>query len=1012
MLLVRYPCSSPFSVSLSLPLSLSLSSCPLVVSSSCPLHLTPPSHDFFLSSPSPGRSSCPSRPSPPLYLSSNHFRYCLTSHLVYFLFFLFCSSPFPCPLPCPPTQLLSPPLVQLSLFSFTSHPVISSALSTHLFSHITAAQTTRMGLSETASQCLCPLDQGGNTSSGTDTENSQRDSLSASVLDHQRPSISRHHRKKNPSSPPSLLHSPSPPLPTPPPLRRSPTFYDGGNAQQCIEACRRGFLSALTLTTTPSPLPLPSASSTGIVNSDDGVSLPAACSALSGPEVQQELWQLYWCDSAFCGVWIAADGGIGQDPNVDLFINECQNLGGRSHQRQGSIGGGGVIDGGSRVGSGGEMGTVNDAHAHADEFDGLGEYGGSGGRGGHYSIDPVGSPSTISLKIRLRQSQMLFLPGHFRGAASRNHRRPRESGGEVPTPLISPANSCSSVPGVINSGGPTSLQKFQLDRREDAQRSGRSLWSFVLSPSLFSRRNRQDRSISPPLTSLSPPPSPTQLSARGSGTEQAGSGSITGNHTGFYGYNSSPVPYYFPSSPICAPTTNKLEPRRERTPTIKTNKSAASLSKAAAKSKPPQALGYYNFQGSHAPPVPPVPQPGNGSSYSQPDRHSAAESAGTVGSARGLRSSYGSYSTVTNASIPTSSLYGNALTSNMMEPMTPVPGLPAPPTPASPARPPRPHESPLEIPDLVMPDPPPLPPPPRGTLASANRSFSMPASAFSFSSLGGRKTLSGSHPVPPPPRMPPAMTLSVPPPLPAPHDIVYANSLDSFSSHPAAIANANANAAMASKAGLSRMNPKDPILPAGPPPNRALPPPPPPPPVPPMSSKRLSGTASLASMARSLSLSPRPPQPESVPEDVESIASFELPPLLMRDDPDDGQWEGKTAQPHPKPKMSPKDGSAPPKAQTSSFSSTISASSMLSSSTADTMASMTTSSTMTTSSMTATAAPVSDEPQSTLTPASGPSAATSPFYNSLSMASSSITIKPEKIDDSPNVLPSIHPSSQ
>ena len=676
---------------------------------------------------------------------------------------------------------------------------------------------------------------------------------------------------------------------------------------------------------------------------------------------------------------------------VYFFVNKRRSSrGARPHQHQGSMGGGGMVDGGGRGSSGGEMGTVSDAHADAaefGEFSELGEYGECGEYGGRGGRGERGNPSTISLKTRLRQSRMLFLPGHLRGAAARNSRHPRQPGGEVPTPLISPANSCSSVPGVINSAGPTSLQKFQLDGGDDAQRSGRSLWSFVLSPSLFSRRDRQDRSVSPPLTSLSPPPSPTQLSARGSGTEQAGSGRIDGNNAGFYSYSSSPVPYYFPSSPICAPTTNKLEPRRERTPTMKPNKSAAAapLTAAAAKPKPPQALGYYNFQGSHQ------------LSYSQPDRHSAAESAGTAGSARGLRSSYGSYSTATNASIPASSLYGNALTSNMMEPMTPVPGLPAPPSPASPARPPRPHESPLEIPDLVMPDPPPLPPPPRGTRASASasasRSFSMPASAFSFSSLGGRKNLSGSHPPPPPPRVPPAMTLSAPAPLPAPmHDIVYANSLDSFSSHPAAIANA--------KAGLSRMNPKDPILPAGPPPNRALPSPPPPPPVPPMSSKRLSGTASLASMARSLSLSPQPPPPQTVPEDGESIASFELPPLLMRDDPDDGPWAGKTAKPGLlSSRPPPQDGSAPSKAQTSSFSSTMSASSMLSSSTADTMASMTTSSTMATRSMTATAAPVLAVPGSTPL-AAEPSAVATLFYKTMSTASSSLTIKPEKVVES------------
>ncbi|KAI1819196.1 hypothetical protein F4861DRAFT_159239 [Xylaria intraflava] len=51
----------------------------------------------------------------------------------------------------------------------------------------------------------------------------------------------------------------------------------------------------------------------------------AACRQLQRSEHQHALlWDLYCCDSVNCGVYI---GNIGQSPNVDLIINECQNIG-------------------------------------------------------------------------------------------------------------------------------------------------------------------------------------------------------------------------------------------------------------------------------------------------------------------------------------------------------------------------------------------------------------------------------------------------------------------------------------------------------------------------------------------------------------------------------------------------------------------------------------------------------------------------------------------------------------
>lgn len=50
-----------------------------------------------------------------------------------------------------------------------------------------------------------------------------------------------------------------------------------------------------------------------------------ACRQLQQPEYQRtRLWDLYCCDSINCGVYI---GNIGESPNVDLIINECQNIG-------------------------------------------------------------------------------------------------------------------------------------------------------------------------------------------------------------------------------------------------------------------------------------------------------------------------------------------------------------------------------------------------------------------------------------------------------------------------------------------------------------------------------------------------------------------------------------------------------------------------------------------------------------------------------------------------------------
>lgn len=553
--------------------------------------------------------------------------------------------------------------------------------------------------------------------------------------------------------------------------------------------------------------------------------------------------------------------------------------------------------------------------------------GGSGGGGGpsrrpsHANNGSGATNGSIGLTARLRQqSQMLFYPGHSRGA----HRD------EVPTPLISPANSCNSVRGVSAVASMTTtpaspkragagfFASLRMSRKSSseprppprtAKRAPRSLL-----PSFLSRRPR-GRSISPPLTSLSPPPSPTQLSARGrpdADIDADGDGRAGHNHNrasaansgssyyGYYGYNGNFVPYYFPSSPICAPTTNKLEPRHERTPAIRPSKQQEQQKQEQQKQQQ-QKHGFYNFQResgetsqttdrSVVPPLPPLP-------HSIFSTNIAVVSAGNT---RGLRSSYGSYSTVTNASstiIQATSLYGNALTTNTVEPMMPLGGISGAGAcssttpvntrgPVSPARPKRPHEGPLEIPDLVMPDPP--PPPLFNPHNPGGRSFSMPAAAFSVSSAGRR------------------------------------------------------TAPRATKAGH--------ILPHGPPPTRAL----------------------------------RPPPPEKQ-DGIDSIEPLELPPLLMRDD-DEGDplnsWSApQRSTSHARHNHHTGNGSKPP-TTTASFSSTVSTASMLSNSTAETATTATTATSMPLTlsmSMPASASPPLRQLLS---------------YASPSTASSSLTIRP------------------
>ncbi|KAI0970724.1 hypothetical protein F4678DRAFT_461857 [Xylaria arbuscula] len=79
--------------------------------------------------------------------------------------------------------------------------------------------------------------------------------------------------------------------------RITPSEFSRENASACVTACFEEFIP----------------------------NVENACRQLQQPEHQRaRLWDLYCCDSINCGVYI---GNVGQSPNVDLIINECQNIG-------------------------------------------------------------------------------------------------------------------------------------------------------------------------------------------------------------------------------------------------------------------------------------------------------------------------------------------------------------------------------------------------------------------------------------------------------------------------------------------------------------------------------------------------------------------------------------------------------------------------------------------------------------------------------------------------------------
>ncbi|KAK3344254.1 hypothetical protein B0T25DRAFT_322026 [Lasiosphaeria hispida] len=484
----------------------------------------------------------------------------------------------------------------------------------------------------------------------------------------------------------------------------------------CLASCKRQFLQEI------SP------------GWKEDSSWPQGCQNLTSATATNRFWSLYWCDSTFCGVAINQTGGLGQDPNVGLIINTCQNNGYHSVLDPGpppatflchtnreaearcmrtnfqvpgapssvsaaqlptSVSSDAVPSTTSATPAtptastswttstlaGPTQGATSSSATYVASptrlsSAGTGESTTSGsGLSGPAKIaiaacSAVGLVAIISLVLLCLYRRKRRKASVHRTLRSQLRLTQHIPSSGSPTPLISPANSAIG-------GGPPLTPPLRLrDRR------------FL--PSILRPGNR---SPSPPLTPLTPAYSP---------------------------YNPSAV---FPSSPICSPTTNKLVPRYERTPRPNTSSNASSS----------------------LPPIPPQ------IAYAVPGG----------GPNRGSLSSYGGASSTTGHSslrneIPRSHpLHDTSTHNNATAGPTP---------PSSPTRPPRPHDTPLEIPDLVSPASPspslsPLGPPP-------NRALPLPpgmmtsGSTASFTAVGGTPAV-GMRVPPPPPPPPPIRSRSV-----------------------------------------------------------------------------------------------------------------------------------------------------------------------------------------------------------------------------------------------------------
>lgn len=312
----------------------------------------------------------------------------------------------------------------------------------------------------------------------------------------------------------------------------SPRLHDRGNPTACFDSCRQSFFHLVT----------------GFPSIDIAQVPPFQefCSKVTGHSFSPQFWQLYWCDTAFCGLWLPPNK-TGEDPNVDRIINRCANFGYSS-----------IYDPGPPPSTFSCNGLPTD------------------GPGAPCPNHTYMLPAGVTIGVSPTTPAMAMASTTTAQAAVTDVSDTADSSGSsgsfrTPTPSL-PAESADSSTHKTSAGllaavvvcvvagffVLAALVLFLVRRKSGRRRSDTTpAWAAYppSGPGKLFRAKGGGRSASPPLTSLSPPPSPTAAAAA-----------------------APPIPYYFPSSPICAPTTNKLEPRREKNWSQETAVSPVSMS--------------------------------------------------------------------------------------------------------------------------------------------------------------------------------------------------------------------------------------------------------------------------------------------------------------------------------------------------------------------------------------------------------------------------------------------------
>ncbi|KAL8380929.1 hypothetical protein RB595_005294 [Gaeumannomyces hyphopodioides] len=480
------------------------------------------------------------------------------------------------------------------------------------------------------------------------------------------------------------------------------------------------------------------------------------CGALQTSIPKKELYELYWCDSTYCGVSIDRRKGLGQDPMVSKIINRCQDIGfhevfdpgppsagytcpfyvnfGVKTAGDGCTGVGtpstppqqspsppesifGAAATGSSPGSrttappepthdtAGSTSTMlpappapaAESAAGPDISGGGAEQGLSAGAKSAIAVCSavavvaLAALAFLVLRVRRRDRRRKssgstssreegdggsFVAG-LRSAHIRHNRYANGGsidGGSGTQRLVSSHASISTAGSNLHSPPPPLPSSPRLwDRKR------------IALPAIFTRRAE-----SPPLTPLGPASESgltlSPLRDRGAADMHHQQQKQLWQHAGTFS---------FPSSPICTPTINKLEPRHERTP---------SSNKAQQQQQHMIGQGVNDVAMAHMDALPPPPPPPPPHSPAQRGQHSPGHPSSRGGSVSSVTG--GAPSSLRNEfTIP-----GGVTTTTGSRPGTPrhpPPPMPPPtqplpsPPPLSPTRPPRPHETPLEIPGLL-----------------------------------------------------------------------------------------------------------------------------------------------------------------------------------------------------------------------------------------------------------------------------------------------------------------------